>query len=283
MQQTPGAAPPIGWWLKEADARIDAAFDAALEGTGVDRRGWQVLASLARAPVPRAGLAEALAPFEAAGAVDTLLDAMVSSGWVVESASRLALTSDGESVQQALATRVEAVRRRMAEALPAEDYQALVLLLQRLVDGLPPATRATTPTPAPTGVRQLRLVVAVDDHDAVVRFYRDVLGMPEQEASTGPGQARVTILGAGRATLEVANRAQQQHIDDVEVGRRVAGDLRVALQVADASDAAHRAEAAGASTVAPPTRTPWDSLNARLDAPGPLRITLFQELGSIPG
>lgn len=30
---------PIGWWLKEADARLDAAFDRALEGRGVDRRG----------------------------------------------------------------------------------------------------------------------------------------------------------------------------------------------------------------------------------------------------
>ncbi len=39
---------PIGWWLKEADVRPVAAFDSALEGTDVDRRSWQVLASLSR-------------------------------------------------------------------------------------------------------------------------------------------------------------------------------------------------------------------------------------------
>jgi hypothetical protein len=30
--------------------------------------------------------------------------------------------------------------------------------------------------------------------------------------------------------------------------------------------------------VAPPTETPWHSLNSRLDAPAGLQITLFQQL-----
>ncbi len=30
---------PIGWWLKEADRRIEAAFDDALRGTGWNRCG----------------------------------------------------------------------------------------------------------------------------------------------------------------------------------------------------------------------------------------------------
>jgi hypothetical protein len=30
--------------------------------------------------------------------------------------------------------------------------------------------------------------------------------------------------------------------------------------------------------VAPPTKTPWRSLNARLDVPAGLQVTLFQEL-----
>jgi hypothetical protein len=34
----------------------------------------------------------------------------------------------------------------------------------------------------------------------------------------------------------------------------------------------------GADVVAPPTETPWRSLNARLDAPAGLHITVFQEL-----
>jgi hypothetical protein len=39
-----------------------------------------------------------------------------------------------------------------------------------------------------------------------------------------------------------------------------------------------RLGAAGASVVAPPTLTPWQSLNARLDTPAGLHITVFQEL-----
>ena len=128
-------------------------------------------------------------------------------------------------------------------------------------------------------VRQLRLVVTAADYDEALRFFRDVLGMPEQEAYSGDGGAEVTILDAGRATLELANSAQADMIDDVEVGRRVAGHFRVALEVDDCAAASEQAAAGGAVPVAPPTRTPWNSLNARFDAPGEVHLTLFQELG----
>jgi hypothetical protein len=36
--------------------------------------------------------------------------------------------------------------------------------------------------------------------------------------------------------------------------------------------------AAGAHVLAEPTRTPWNSLNARLAAPAGLQLTLFTEL-----
>jgi predicted enzyme related to lactoylglutathione lyase len=128
-------------------------------------------------------------------------------------------------------------------------------------------------------VRQLRLVVEADDYDAAVAFYRDVLGMPEEAAFSGDGDARVMILDAGRATLEIANPAQKRMIDDVEVGRQVSPRLRVALEVDDAVARTADASDAGAAVVAPPTRTPWNSLNARFDAPAGLHLTLFQELG----
>ena len=85
----------------------------------------------------------------------------------------------------------------------------------------------------PSGVLQLRLVVHAQDYEEALRFYRDVLGMPEQEAYSGDGGAEVTILDAGRATLELSNTAQVELIDRVEVGRRVAPHLRVALEVTD--------------------------------------------------
>ena len=135
------------------------------------------------------------------------------------------------------------------------------------------------PAEAPS-VLQLRLVVEATDYDAAVHFYRDVLGMREEGAFTAQGHpdARVTILDAGRATLELANPEHKRAIDEVEVGRQVAPKLRVALEVADTAATTATAANAGATLVAPPTETPWGSLNSRLDAPAGLHITLFEEL-----
>ncbi|MGW9194014.1 VOC family protein [Micromonospora chersina] len=130
----------------------------------------------------------------------------------------------------------------------------------------------------PPTVRQLRLVVEAEDYDAAVAFFRDALGLPEQAAYSGGDGARVVILEAGRATLELANPAQKRLIDEVEVGRQVAPRLRVAFEVDDSRAATERLVAAGATEVAPPTVTPWQSLNARLDGPAGLHLTVFQEL-----
>jgi hypothetical protein len=91
-------------------------------------------------------------------------------------------------------------------------------------------------------VRQLRLVVAAEDYVTAVAFYRDVLGLAEREAAA------------------------------------VAPRLRVAFKVDDV----RAVPTTGAVEVAPPTVTPWNSLNSRLDAPGGLQITLFQELSDPP-
>lgn len=127
-------------------------------------------------------------------------------------------------------------------------------------------------------VRQLRLVVHAADLEAAVRFYRDTLGMPEEASYSGEGEAEVVILDAGRATLELANTAQVEMIDSVEVGRRVAPHVRVALEVDDAEAVTEAAVTGGAGLIAEPTRTPWRSLNSRLDAPADVQLTLFEEL-----
>jgi predicted enzyme related to lactoylglutathione lyase len=131
-------------------------------------------------------------------------------------------------------------------------------------------------------VHELRLVVTAPDYDEALRFYRDVLGMAERGAFSSPDGGRVTILEAGRATLEITDPANAAYIDEVEVGRRVAGHIRVAFEVPDSPAATGAAAEAGAVVVAPPTRTPWNSLNSRLEGPGGLQLTLFQELGE-PG
>src|SRR3712207_30200 len=101
--------------------------------------------------------------------------------------------------------------------------------------------------------------------------------MDQLEAFAVAG-GRVTILDAGRATLELTDPVHAAYIDEVEVGRRVAGHIRVALEVDDSTAATAAAAAAGADVIAEPTQTPWNSLNARLAAAGDLQLTLFQEL-----
>ena len=127
------------------------------------------------------------------------------------------------------------------------------------------------------GVTELRLVVTAEDYDAALAFYHDTLGLPQRAAYSSPG-GRVTILEAGRATLEIADPPHARYIDEVEVGHRAAGHIRVAFQVADAQSATQAAAAAGASVIAHPVLTPWNSRNARLDGPAGLQLTLFEEL-----
>jgi lactoylglutathione lyase len=131
-------------------------------------------------------------------------------------------------------------------------------------------------TPEST-VRELRLVVTAPDYDEALRFYRDVLGLPERAAFASE-RGRVTILEAGRATLELADPPHAAFIDQVEVGRRVAGHVRVAFEVEDSVAATAALAAGGAVVIAEPTQTPWRSLNARLEAPGGLQLTLFSDL-----
>lgn len=132
-----------------------------------------------------------------------------------------------------------------------------------------------------TSVLQLRVIVEAEDYASALAFYRDALGLPEQAAFEGDGDARVAILEAGRATLELANPAQRRMIDQVEVGHPTAPKIRLAFEVTDATGMTRELLAAGATQVAPPTETPWRSLNARLDAPAGLQITLFEELETL--
>jgi catechol 2,3-dioxygenase-like lactoylglutathione lyase family enzyme len=127
------------------------------------------------------------------------------------------------------------------------------------------------------------LVVEVDDFDEAVVFYRDVLGLEEEFFVESDGEARVLALRAGRATLEIINSAQKRLIDEIEVGHAVARKFRVAFEVADATDTTGLLVSSGAQLLAPPTETPWRSLNSRLEGPGGLQLTLFQELEGATG
>ncbi|WP_378144319.1 VOC family protein [Cnuibacter sp. UC19_7] len=133
-----------------------------------------------------------------------------------------------------------------------------------------------------TAPRQLRLIIETDDFDQAVRFYRDVLGMPEQPAFATEGDDRVSILHAGIATIELATRTHIRAIDAVENAPSTEGPtLRIALEVPDTAEAVAVAEGAGAELLAPPTETPFRTINARVQGPSGWQVTFFQELETL--
>jgi lactoylglutathione lyase len=69
------------------------------------------------------------------------------------------------------------------------------------------------------GVLELRLVVTAPDYDDALTFYRDGLGMVEIAAFTSHG-ARVTILDARRAPLEIADPPHAVCVDAVASAQR---------------------------------------------------------------
>ncbi|MGZ4390423.1 MAG: VOC family protein [Gaiellaceae bacterium] len=125
-----------------------------------------------------------------------------------------------------------------------------------------------------TEITELRIVLTVADFDQAVTFYRDALGL-EQEADWSSDDGRVVLLAGGRATLELFDEAQAEHVDAIEAGRRVSGTVRLAVEVADSEESARRLVAAGAEQVAPPVTTPWGDRNARVRAPDGMQLTLF--------
>jgi AcrR family transcriptional regulator/catechol 2,3-dioxygenase-like lactoylglutathione lyase family enzyme len=142
------------------------------------------------------------------------------------------------------------------------------------------AAGATSWTDPVGEVAQLRVVVQAAAFEQTLAFYRDVVGMPQAEAYEADGGARVAILAAGRATLEIANPAQVEFIDRVETDGDAPSDrIRLALEVADTDAAVARLDEGGAEIEASARITPWRSRNARLRGPAGLQLTLFQELG----
>jgi hypothetical protein len=139
-----------------------------------------------------------------------------------------------------------------------------------------------TSTSRSAPVRQLRLVVTVEDVGAAATLLEQALGL-ERVAEFGERGAEALLFRAGAATLEVGNAEHARQIDDLEVGRRVAPRLRVGLEVDDVrSRTRAAASVAQVEVVSEPVETPWGSLNSRLQAPDELQLTLFEQVSGAP-
>jgi len=123
-------------------------------------------------------------------------------------------------------------------------------------------------------IRELRLVLTVGDLASAVRFFRDELGL-EQIAEFHNDGGHGVLLDGGRGTLELFDEAQAAAIDRIEVGKRVAGPVRLAVETGDSDSLAGRLSAAGAEVIGGPVVTPWGDVNTRLIGPDSIQLTLF--------
>ena len=123
-------------------------------------------------------------------------------------------------------------------------------------------------------IHELRLVLTVDDFDRATAFFRDALGLTQVAAWENDG-GHAVLLDAGRATLEIFDQSQARAIDEIEVGRRVAGQVRVAFQTSNSEASANDLVRAGAEILSGPVTTPWGDRNVRLLGPDGIQLTLF--------
>jgi catechol 2,3-dioxygenase-like lactoylglutathione lyase family enzyme len=124
-------------------------------------------------------------------------------------------------------------------------------------------------------VFELRVALTSRDFERSVKFYSEGLGIEPAALWSNDG-GRAMMLELGRASLELFDEKQAEVIDNLEAGKRISGQFRLALQVPDLQTAMERLLAHGAILVHPPVTTPWGDINVRLQDPDGMQITLFQ-------
>lgn len=124
-------------------------------------------------------------------------------------------------------------------------------------------------------IMEFRVAVTTQNYERLVKFYCLGLGI-EPAAIWNNDGGRALMLEMGKATLEIFDERQAEVIDGLEVGERVSGQVRFALQVPDLKAAMERMLANGAVLVHEPVMTPWGDFNVRLQDPDGMQITLYQ-------
>ncbi len=124
-------------------------------------------------------------------------------------------------------------------------------------------------------ILELRVAITTQEYERLVKFYCAGLGIEPAAVWNNDG-GKALMLNMGNATLEIFDERQAEVIDELEVGKRVSGQVRFALQVPDLKAAMERMLANGATLVHEPVMTPWGDYNVRLQDPDGMQITLYQ-------
>jgi lactoylglutathione lyase len=123
-------------------------------------------------------------------------------------------------------------------------------------------------------VQEIRVVLTVEEHPRAVGFYRDQLGLAQITDWSSEG-GQVVLLDGDHATLELIDARQAARIDQLEVGQRVGGAVRLALRLDTAQTLNGVLERVHPERRAETVDTPWGDRNVRVRAPDGMQLTLF--------
>lgn len=125
------------------------------------------------------------------------------------------------------------------------------------------------------GISEFRVALTTDDFNRAVGFFRDGLGLDPGTVWEGDGNGQ--IFWAGRAALEIFDPQYAAGVDDIEVGKKVSGQIRFAFEVEDLDNTLTRAIAHGGVLVHKPVDSPWGDTVVRIQSPDGMQITLFEK------
>jgi hypothetical protein len=130
---------PVGYWLRRVDELLTEHSNAALSARGFTRLGWQTLNTIAEAgSLSRERLIATLRPFADPDELDALAEGLAESGWIVAEGEGTAftVTEPGRAVRAELLQLQQAVREQAFAGVSAEEYAALLDILQRVAHNL---------------------------------------------------------------------------------------------------------------------------------------------------
>ena len=129
---------PIGYWLKLLDRLIDESFERTMRDHGLTRRHWQVMNTLAQAPVSEPELVDALAPFlrDPTELTATVTDLRDREWFALNEDGQFELTGTGRQEYLLIRQRVVETRHLLAAGITAEEYHSTVGVLGRMAENL---------------------------------------------------------------------------------------------------------------------------------------------------